>query len=151
MTRPIPRPETPGTPPRFNTALDRLSRAARIKLCLVGCAILVACGGGGSESVDSAQAGSTPSPAPGPSPSVGTATLQWAASSDARVQGYRVYYGTSSRAYVQARGSGLDAGLTPSYVVANLPAGARYYFAVTAYDGSGSESDFSAEASKLVQ
>jgi len=62
-----------------------------------------------------------------------------------------VYYGTSSRSYAQAKGSGLDAGSIPSYSVSNLPTGSRYYFAVTAYDGSGSESDFSDEASKLVQ
>jgi hypothetical protein len=37
-----------------------------------------------------------------------------------------------------------------SYVASGLQRGQTYYFAVTAYDGSGNESDFSAEASKPI-
>jgi fibronectin type 3 domain-containing protein len=65
------------------------------------------------------------------------------------VVGYRVYWGTASRAY-QPRGSGTLAGAGNSYVVGNLQSGRTYYFAVTAYDGAGTESDFSAEATKTI-
>ena len=149
------------------------SRSARFKIsfCLLATA-LVACGGGGnSDAVDDAQGtGSTPatspSPAPGPSPApspspspaptpappaAATATLQWSASIDSRAVGYRVYYGTSSRNYSQARGSGIDVGASVSRTVGNLTVGKTYYFAVTAYDLAGNESDYSAEASKLIQ
>jgi hypothetical protein len=54
------------------------------------------------------------------------------------------------RTYQQARGSGIDAGLTTSYVVTPLQRGQTHYFAVTSYDAAGNESAFSAEASKAV-
>jgi hypothetical protein len=60
-----------------------------------------------------------------------------------------VYWGTASRTYQQAFGAGIPAAST-TYTVGNLPAGRTYYFAVTAYDGSGNESAFSAEASKTI-
>ena len=82
-------------------------------------------------------------PAP---PTVGSATLQWSASSDSRITGYRVYWGTASRTYPQS----LDVGAGTSKVVGDLPSGKTYYFAVTAYDGSGAESAFSGEASKPI-
>jgi fibronectin type 3 domain-containing protein len=82
---------------------------------------------------------------------VGTAALGWGASSDARVTGYRVYWGTAPGSYRQARGVGLAAGAATSYTVSNLPVGQTYYFAVTAYDAAGNESGFSAEASKTVR
>ena len=84
-------------------------------------------------------------PAPPPPPPTGSATLQWSASSDTRVVGYRVYWGTASRTYPQS----LGAGTGTSYLVSNLAPG-RYYFAVTAYDSSNTESAFSAEASKTI-
>jgi Fibronectin type III domain len=86
-----------------------------------------------------------PTPAPTP-PAVGSATLQWSASSDPRVTGYRVHWGTASRTYQQT----LGAGTGTSYLVANLAPGKKYYFAVTAYDGNGAESAFSAEATKTI-
>jgi fibronectin type 3 domain-containing protein len=76
--------------------------------------------------------------------------LQWSASSDTRVAGYRVYWGTASRTYQQGLGSGARASAGTSHVVANLPSGRTYYFAVTAYDSSGTESAFSAEATKTI-
>lgn len=114
---------------------------------LVLASALVACGGGaGSGTADvTAQ-----SPPPGQS-ATGTATLAWSASSAAGVAGYRVYYGVASGSYLQARGSGLDAGRVATRVVSSLDTGQRYFFAVTAFDAQGNESDFSAEASKVVQ
>ncbi len=120
---------------------------------------LAACGGGGGGEIATAgtppTSAPTPPPAPAPSPApapppvtVSTATLQWTAPSDSRVQGYRVYYGTSSRAYLQTRGAGLDSGLATQLVVSNLQLGRTYYFAVASYDAAGNESDYSNEVTK---
>lgn len=92
-----------------------------------------------------------PAPAPGPAPTpapptVGSATLQWSASSDTRVSGYRVHWGTASRVYSQS----VDVGAAASRVVSGLPSGRTYYFAVTAYDANRAESAFSAEATKSI-
>jgi fibronectin type 3 domain-containing protein len=82
-----------------------------------------------------------------PPPTAGTATLQWSASSDSRVVGYRVYWGTASRTY----GSSGQANVgSTNYTVGNLPSKQTYYFAVTAYDNAGNESAFSSEASKTI-
>jgi hypothetical protein len=67
-----------------------------------------------------------------------------------RIQGYRVYYGTGSRSYDQAKGRGVDAGGGTQIEITNLEAGRTYYFAVTAYDAAQNESDYSAEVSKAV-
>ena len=64
--------------------------------------------------------------------------------------GYRVYWGTSSRTYNQALGNGMPVNAGTSHVLANLPAGRTYYFAVTARDANGTESAFSDEASKTI-
>jgi fibronectin type 3 domain-containing protein len=77
--------------------------------------------------------------------------LQWSASTDSRVQGYRVYYGTASRTYLQVKGSGVNTAQATTFVVNNLQAGKTYYFAVTAYDASQNESDYSAEVTKVIQ
>ena len=69
----------------------------------------------------------------------------------ANVAGYRVYYGTVSRSYLQAQGKGLSAGNVTTHVVTDLPRGYMYYFAVTAVDANGEESAFSNEATKHVQ
>jgi hypothetical protein len=74
-------------------------------------------------------------------------TLAWDPSSEPdRVAGYKIYYGTSSRNY----GFTYDVGNTNSYTLSNLEAGRPYYFAATAYDASGNESDFSAEVTHVV-
>ena len=104
----------------------------------------------------------TPAPAPAPAPAptpvpapppatVGSAALGWGASTDSRVTGYRVYWGTAPGTYRQALGVGLATGTATSYTVSNLPLGQTYYFAVTAHDAAGNESAFSAEASKAVR
>jgi Fibronectin type III domain len=92
-----------------------------------------------------------PAPAPAPPPAtVGSATLQWSPSSDTRVIGYRVYWGTASGTY-QARGTGAPPnGGSTSHVVGGLVSKRTYYFAVTAYDNGGNESAFSAEATKTI-
>jgi len=79
------------------------------------------------------------------------ATLAWTAVSDTAVTGYRVYYGTTSGKYEQAKGAGLYAGSDATYIVRNLPVGSTYFFAVTSVDGAGNESALSNEATKLIQ
>jgi|GEM_PF-5829091 len=59
------------------------------------------------------------------------------------LEGYRVYYGTSSHNYSQD----IDVGNVTTYTITNLVSGVTYYFAVTAYDTSGNESNFSNEVS----
>ena len=69
-------------------------------------------------------------------------TLAWDASPSVAVAGYRVYWGTNSRAYCCVTNAGLM--LTQSVV---LPHRGRWFFAATAYDTNGLESDFSSEVS----
>jgi Putative Ig domain len=83
-----------------------------------------------------------------------TVTLSWQApteNSDGTalmdLKGYKVHYGPASKSYsdvIQVTNAGLT-----TYVVQNLPAG-TYYFAITAYNGTGSESSLSGEVSTQV-
>lgn len=74
------------------------------------------------------------------------AILVWSPSPSEGVTGYKVYIGESSRYYSIIR----DAGLMLDYFVRDLVVGKTYYFAVTAYDAEGNESDYSNEVSKLI-
>ena len=67
--------------------------------------------------------------------------LLWDPSGDSDVVGYNVYYGTQSGHYTTK----VNAGNVTSYTVSNLQAGPTYYFASTAYDSYGYESDYSNE------
>jgi len=78
-----------------------------------------------------------------------TAVLSWNAANDSRVTAYRVYYGTASRTYLQSPGHGLGSGNT-TYTATNLQSGKKYYFAVTAIDGTGKESAYSNEVTKTI-
>ena len=69
-------------------------------------------------------------------------TLAWDPSPSEGVSGYRIYYGTDTRSYQFVTNAGLA--LTQSVV---LPWGGRWFFAATAYDTNGLESDFSNEVS----
>jgi hypothetical protein len=69
--------------------------------------------------------------------------LAWDRSTEPLVTGYRLYYGTSSGNYTNS----LDAGDRTDYTITGLNAGATYYFAATAYTGTGDESTFSNETS----
>jgi hypothetical protein len=69
-------------------------------------------------------------------------TLAWDASPCACAAGYRLYYGTNTRSYQFVTNTGLA--LTQSVV---LPQRGRWFFAATAYDTNGLESDFSNEVS----
>ena len=67
--------------------------------------------------------------------------LAWDPNTEPDVAGYRIYYGLASDQY----SSSIDVGNQTSYTVASLQDGKTYYFAATAYDRLGDESDFSAE------
>jgi len=69
-------------------------------------------------------------------------TLAWDASASTNVAGYRLYYGTNTRSYQFVTNTGLM--LTQAVV---LPHRGRWFFAATAYDTNGLESDFSSEVS----
>jgi len=75
-----------------------------------------------------------------------TVRVSWNSNSETDLGGYRVYYGTQSRIYPQV----VDVGITTNTNISGLSTGVRYYFAVTAYDTAGNESDFSAEASTEI-
>ena len=74
-------------------------------------------------------------------PSPYAATLAWERSPDNSVTGYRVYFGRQPRQYTNS----VNAGNLINTTIAGLTAGVPYYFAVTAYDAGGGESDFSNE------
>jgi hypothetical protein len=75
-----------------------------------------------------------------------TAMLGWNASADPSTAGYYVYYGTASGQY----STKLDAGTNCAATVTNLPGGATYYFAATAYNSADVESPVSNEATFLA-
>jgi len=69
-------------------------------------------------------------------------TLAWDPSPSVAVSGYRLYWGTNTRSYQFVTNAGLV--MTQSVV---LPHRGRWFFAATAYDTNGLESDFSSEVS----
>jgi hypothetical protein len=91
----------------------------------------------------------TPEPPPEPPPAIDVSvTLQWnppPMNEDGTpltdLVGFKIYYGTGSGQY----GSVVDVGNASSAEISDLMAGTIYYFAMTAYNQAGNESDFSAE------
>ena len=73
----------------------------------------------------------------------GTLTLTWDPNPENDIGGYRLYRRTSSGTF----GAGLDLGKVTETVVTNLQSGVTYFFAVTAYNNNGHESDLSNEIS----
>src|SRR5712691_7418478 len=71
--------------------------------------------------------------------SAGQASLAWDAVSAPTLAGYRLYYGQTSRSYA----TNIDVGLQTTTTVTSLTTGQTYYFAVTAYDSTGTESPLS--------
>ena len=71
-------------------------------------------------------------------------TLAWDPSPGTNVIAhYNVYWGSATRTYTNA----VNVGTNLTATVTNLMAGPTYYFAATATDQSGLESDYSAEVS----
>ncbi len=82
----------------------------------------------------------------------GSVTLSWKEpTSDANgsslhdLAGYKIYYGISSRRYTRS----VDVGHFTSMVISNLSPG-NWCFAITAYDVSGNESEYSNEMCKTI-
>lgn len=63
--------------------------------------------------------------------------------------GYKIYVGMASGTY-NFPGSAFMAGKVTSYTIFNLPKGQTYFFAMSAYDNAGNESQLSAEISKSL-
>jgi hypothetical protein len=115
---------------------------------IVATIFLIGCGGGVSATDVQPGSGSPPSDPP----ATGAATLTWAAPSTnvdgtplTSLAGYKVYYGRTPGVYAS-----IDVGSSSTYQVAGLTKGQTYYFAVTAYDANGNESDFSTIVTKVV-
>jgi fibronectin type III domain protein len=77
---------------------------------------------------------------------VNNITLAWDANPESDIAGYKVHSGTNSRVYPAV----VDVGKRTNHTVSNLMAGRTYFLALTAYDATGLESDFSAELSYTV-
>ncbi|MDZ4733692.1 MAG: fibronectin type III domain-containing protein [Nitrospirota bacterium] len=75
-----------------------------------------------------------------------TATLSWNPVTSTNMAGYKVYMGTASGVY----GTSTDVGNATSYTLNNLTLGTTYYFSLTSYNTSGSESLYSNEVSKSI-
>ena len=76
-----------------------------------------------------------------------TVQVTWNPNTEEDLAGYKIYYGTASGVY----GDPIDVGNVTGHVMEITPQhGATYYFALTAYDTSGNESGYSAEATCFV-
>jgi hypothetical protein len=73
-------------------------------------------------------------------------TLAWDANTESDLNGYVVYYGTSSKNYDHT----IDVGNVTTCTIPDLTEGQTYYLAATAYDSSLNESAYSEEISYTV-
>jgi len=86
----------------------------------------------------------------------GRAAVTWAANGESDLEGYRLYYGTSSHSGTcptltnPLYTSSVDTGNVTSYYVDGLTAGQTYYFQLTAHDTSQNESGCSTEVSRVI-
>ena len=69
--------------------------------------------------------------------------LAWHPNSEPDLAGYKIYYGTSSGDY----SNWIAVGRATSFRITGLSDDTEYFLALTAYDTSGNESDFSGEVS----
>jgi hypothetical protein len=100
------------------------------------------CGGGGGSG------GGSDSPGRG-----GMIRLAWNSNTESDLAGYRVYYDTRSRVYDNSIDVAMptQSGDLTTFSLTNLISGQTYYLAVTAYDLSYNESDFSNEVNGPAQ
>jgi len=76
----------------------------------------------------------------------GQMTLSWDANTEPDLAGYKLHYGTASGSYTVH----LDVQNVTTYTVTGLADGQTYYFAATAYDSAGNESEYSNEVSHSI-
>ena len=76
----------------------------------------------------------------------GDISLEWDPNIEPNLAGYKMYYGTSSSSYTCT----IDVGNHTTCTISDLEEGNIYYFAATAYDLFGNESDYSNEAFKYI-
>jgi hypothetical protein len=72
--------------------------------------------------------------------------LEWDPNTEPELAGYKIYWGTSNGNYTSSK----DAGKNTTTTITGLNEGITYYFAATAYDGDGNESDYSDQISYQV-
>jgi len=77
----------------------------------------------------------------------GTINLAWNPSTGPGLAGYKVYYGTASRAYSNST----DVGNVTTYDLTGLTKGQTFFIATTAYDTSHNESGYSNEVSGVAK
>jgi len=82
-----------------------------------------------------------------PQPLTGSAVLSWDLGPETDLAGYKVYVGTQSGSY-NYPGSPFTVGRVTSFAINNLAVGQTYFFAISAYNTSGSNSSLSSEVSK---
>ncbi|WP_051305917.1 fibronectin type III domain-containing protein [Desulfogranum mediterraneum] len=82
-----------------------------------------------------------------PPDAAGSATFSWLPNTETNLAGYRIHYGTSSRAYTTTLDIGKPQAVNGRIyaTVNNLAPGDTLYFAATAYDDQGASSSFSEE------
>ncbi len=81
----------------------------------------------------------TPVPPQGqqPTPTLAKVTITWEANSEADMAGYKIYMSMNST----FQDPPVVLGLVTTYTVENITRGRTYYFAVSAFDTSGNESE----------
>ena len=72
--------------------------------------------------------------------------ISWNANTDSDLAGYKVYYGTTSGTY----NANVNVGNVTTHTISDLSTGQTYYVAVTAYDTSANESEYSTEVSASI-
>ena len=73
-------------------------------------------------------------------------SLRWSPNTEPDVAGYKIYYGSASRSYHTV----LNVGNITEYTFPAFERSGQYFFAITAYDTLGNESDFSEEVSTYI-
>jgi hypothetical protein len=82
--------------------------------------------------------------------------VAWDANPELDIAGYKIYDGTNSRSYTRVvtlhntLTNGIVSVSVTNCIITNFVRGLVYYFAATAFNTSGLESDFSEEASLLI-
>jgi len=76
----------------------------------------------------------------------GDVTMTWDPSASTDIAGYKLYWGESSKQYSES----VDVGKSTTHTITGLSSGQTYYFAVTAYNSIGLESDFSNEVVNTI-